>query len=85
MNAHPVVYFDLDGFHVRTARDWAVSGTTPRAHAAVHGFAGSWKANGAYITCTREADGRITRRNFKDGRPRTISGPYTEGAWKAAS
>lgn len=78
------VYFDLDGVHVRLAKDWADSGTTPRQHAAMYGFAGSWKANGVYVTCTRERDINgamvLVRRHFRDGRPRTRTGPYKASA-----
>lgn len=70
------VYFDLDGFHVRTAYAWANSGTTPREHATKHGFAGSWKANGAYITCTRDTvTGKIIRRDYRRGLPRKSNVP----------
>lgn len=79
------VYFDLDGFHVRTARDWADSNTSPREHAIKHGFAGSWKANGAYVTCTRLPGGALRRVSFPDGRPKSRTGRYAPASERKAS
>lgn len=62
------VRFVLDGFHIRRAIDWANSGVTPREHAETYGYAGSWKSNGSFVTCTKEHDA-IVRRNFAQGVP----------------
>lgn len=82
---HAPVRFVLDGVDNRTAKDWAMSGTTPRAWALEHGFAGSWKANGSYITCTRNADGTLTRRQYSDGRPSARTGAYAAKEVQRAS